>query len=172
MKKMLTVVIMLFVSSCIFHADNLNQQQQKLRDEIKIFLSEEGFMPEIDSDGEIHFKKEGRNYYVSISDTDTAPMYVSLSIAFDYPEGYSTDICKLAANEMNRYKAIKTVCYDSGFYIRAEMFLNDPNQFKCSFHIHMVIMDHVREDFIDECEAISAGRSSSYDSTSSSADII
>jgi hypothetical protein len=38
-------------------------------------LSDEGFRPEIDSDGDIHFKHEGGNYYI-LEDSDEQCIYI------------------------------------------------------------------------------------------------
>ena len=63
-------------------ARDLNSEQLALRNEIMSFLKEEGYMPEIDSDGDIKFKSEGNDFYVTVSATDENPMYVTLFRVF------------------------------------------------------------------------------------------
>ena len=68
MKRLVAILLCAMSLSTIFaYADDLTSSQLKLRNEIKAFLQEEGFMPEIDSDGDIKFKKEGSTYIGEVS---------------------------------------------------------------------------------------------------------
>lgn len=71
------------------------------RDSIANFLKLEGYVPSIDEDGDIEFKKEGSTYFVTVVD-DEAPFYVQ----FTYYLGMDDDIDQVAMlkamNETNR----------------------------------------------------------------------
>lgn len=156
MKRLVAILLCAVSLSTIFaYADDLTSSQLKLRNEIKAFLQEEGFMPEIDSDGDIKFKKEGSTYYISVNSNDTSPMYVSLSLGFNKPEGYSDDAIKIAANELNLYKGVKVICLDRSFSIRGEMYLVSSEAFKYSFYKLMSQISNVEDDFMDELKKVS-----------------
>ena len=156
MKRLVAILLCAVgLSTIIAYADDLTPSQLKLRNEIKAFLQEEGFMPEIDSDGDIKFKKEGSIYYIKVYSSDTSPMYVALSLGFNKPEGYSDEAIKIAANELNFYKGVKVLCMDNGFSIRGEMYLVSSEAFKYSFYQLMSQISNVRDDFMDELEKVS-----------------
>lgn len=154
MKKYLLFILIQVFATQVTIASDLTPTQIKLRNEIQAFLKEEGFMPEIDSDGDIRFKKEGSVYYISINENDESPMYINFYRAFNYPEKYSPDIVKMATAELNKYKGVKVVCYESSFSIQSNMYLVSAEAFKYAFYSLMSQMANVQEDFMEECSKI------------------
>ena len=161
MKRLLFSLICCFslvFSSKIAAEDNkLSSEQLALRSEVVTFLKEEGFMPDIDSDGDIVFKIEGTKYIVSISDTDENPMYLSFYASFSYPSDYTSDVVLMASKELNRYKGVKVTCYDSSFRISCDLYLRDAESFKESFYKVKSQMSLVQSDILDECKNVSSG---------------
>lgn len=154
MKKYL---LFLFVHVCAIHvlvAADLTPSQIKLRNEIQAFLKEEGFMPEIDSDGDIRFKKEGNTYYIEVSRNDESPMYVSLYTLYNYSEKYDKDIVVLATEELNRYKGVKIVCYETYLSIQGNMFVVSSEAFKYTFYKIISQIVNIEEDLWDECSNV------------------
>lgn len=133
-----------------------NKEQLQLRTDIFNFLKEEGFMPEIDSDGDIKFKSEGHTTYVEISKTDENPMYVKLSRFFSYPEDVTAETLEMATKELNRYKGIKVTCFESSYSIRAEMFVRDSNAFNSVFYKLNGLIYSCSADVLDECKKVSS----------------
>lgn len=154
MKRLSSIIYAVILSSIVCLADNkeYSAEQLSLRSEIHGFLKEEGYMPEIDSDGDVKFKSEGRTYYISVSSIDENPMYITLYIPFNNPDGYSGDAVVLATKALNKYKGVKVVCFDNSFRISAELYLRDADLFKESFYKLMSQIENVRGDFMDECK--------------------
>ena len=94
-----------FIMSAIYNlsADELDADQLNLRGEIVQFLKEEGFVPSIDSDGDIKFKKEGRSYYIRVNPKDTSPMFVTISCFFNYEDIITKNRIEKASLELNNY---------------------------------------------------------------------
>lgn len=70
------------------------------RDSVVSFLKDEGFVPSIDEDGDIWFKKEGDNLLVSVQD-DTAPFYVQITYCLS-SKGMDDQVALLkAVNNIN-----------------------------------------------------------------------
>ena len=156
MKKIVSLIVcMLFLGTTFCFADELNLAQLRLRGDIKNYLQQEGYMPEIDSDGDIKFKKEGDTFYVKINASDTSPMYVVLSKGFTNPKGYTPEAIKLAAAELNFYKAIKVLCYQSSISLRAEMYITSADAFKGVFDKLMKQIGYVEDDIMEELEKAS-----------------
>lgn len=153
MKKMIFILSMLVV---YFHsfAQELTAEQRKLRSDIVLFLKEEGYLPEIDKDGDIKFKKEGNSYYVRIYSNNESPFFVSLFRSFDYPEKYSRDIVKMATSELNFYKGVKVLCFDNNLFVQAEMYLHNSENFKYVFYKLMSQVVSVEENILDECAKV------------------
>lgn len=99
MRKILFALFFAFLCVGLF-AKDLNDAQKKVRSGIMYFLKEEGYMPELDSDGDILFKKEGMKYHVAVSDIDTSPMYVVLFHNYRYDDTYTKNKILSVLNEV------------------------------------------------------------------------
>lgn len=163
MKKIIRLLIaaLLMLPAISFAKDDseFNREQLALRSDLLNFLKEEGYMPEIDSDGDIKFKSEGQQYYISVSNTDDNPMYVVLFRQFSYPDEYSVETVVMATRSLNLYKGVKVLCFEESFRIGAEMFVRSAEPVKASFYKLKDIIDSVRSDFLDECENAGSGGS-------------
>lgn len=138
-----------------------NSEQLALRTDLFNFLKEEGFMPELDSDGDIKFKSEGQAYYISVSKTDENPMYVVLFSSFNNPDEYSAETIAMASTKLNFYKGVKVLCFDKSFRIGAELYVRNAEPVKSAFYKLKGIMDSVKSDFLDECKNVGSVSSSS-----------
>ena len=135
----------------------MNTAQRRLRSDITQFLREEGFMPEIDSDGDIKFKKEGGTYYISIDYKDDSPMYLVMYRQYLYSESglfVKRNILK-ASNELNFYKGVKILCFESNYSFRAEMYLVNAEHFKYTFYKLLSQLASIEDDLETECQKVS-----------------
>lgn len=154
MKKNIIACLIMLMSFMALNAKDFNSAQLQLRSSINSFLREEGFMPEYDSDGDIKFKKEGKTYYVIVSDVDTNPLYISISHLYSYDEVYTYAAVKNAVKEINQYKGIKLKTYDSTYSFAAEMYLHSADQFRYTFYKYMKNIAYAE----DELETIVKGK--------------
>lgn len=152
MKKRLLLAL-LSVQLCFMAgvAQELNVAQTKLRSDIEAFLKEEGFMPSIDTDGEIKFKREGVNYYIRVNENNKSPMFVSLYAPYSYPSDYSVEVFKQATIELNLYKGVKVLCFEKSVRYQAEMFLTDAESFKQVFYKLISQVATVHDAVAEEC---------------------
>lgn len=161
MKKFFMLAVSMLVLTATSFLNNvsardLNSEQLALRNEIMSFLKEEGYMPEIDSDGDIKFKSEGNNFYVTVSATDENPMYVTLFRVFSNPDDYSADVLLRATKSLNHYKGVKISCYDSSFRISSELYLRSAELFKQGFYKMVSQINNLRSDVMEECRNAAA----------------
>lgn len=131
-----------------------NAEQLALQADLLNFLKEEGYMPEIDSDGDIAFKIEGKQFYMIISKTDDNPMYVILCRMFNYPDEYSRETFILATKELNLYKSIKVTCLNDYYRVGAELYTRDAEHIKGIFYKSVEVINKLTSDIIEECEAV------------------
>lgn len=154
---------MSIVLNTVIYAQNnsdLNTEQLALRADLVDFLKVEGFMPSIDSDGDIAFKYQGQNFYISVSSTDEHPMYVSIFRPFNKLDDYSMETLLMATKELNLYKGVKIICLEESFSVRAEMFVMNSESVKYAFYKLVEIINQLVDDVIEECEKVD-----SYSST-------
>lgn len=140
---------------------NLNADQLELRSDVFNFLKQEGYMPEIDSDGDIKFKAEGKIYYVSVDAKDENPMYLVFYRPSTYPEKYSKNTLLLATEQLNRYKGVKLVCFNNFYRVGAELYLRSAEAFKGCFYQILNNIDALVSDILEECENVKNSGSSS-----------
>lgn len=167
-RVMLFVSLFLMAYTSAFSEDKLNDAQLKLRSNIETFLREEGYMPAIDSDGDIAFKKEGDKYWVIIDKRDTSPFYVTLSKYFNYGEKFNRG--KIAENlaELNLKKAVKVLLFDDSYAFQAEMYLVNAENFRHVFYKLMSQLEALEEEVVEICSNSSSevtGFESSYGSS-------
>ena len=155
MKKLFLLLLVFCAVQVV--AQDLNTAQRRLRSDITQFLREEGFMPEIDSDGDIKFKKEGGTYYISIDYKDDSPMYLVMYRQYLYSESglfVKRNILK-ASNELNFYKGVKILCFESNYSFRAEMYLVNAEHFKYTFYKLLSQLASIEDDLETECQKVS-----------------
>ena len=147
---------MLVLGTISSYAEELTATQIQQRNAVENFLKEEGFMPQIDSDGDIKFKKEGLNYYISIG-TDESPYYLLFFRYLNYPSEYSKDVIKIAANELNFYKGVKLLCYKTHIRVQADVYYHNVETFKRVFYKLLSQIGNLEEDILDECAKVANG---------------
>ena len=169
MIKYLYSLIALIGLSALSYAQSFNASQIKLRNDIKSFIQEEGFLPSIDKDGDISFKKEGRTYWVSISPDDKNPMFVVLGASFNKPEKYELTTLLLASADINYYPGVKMVCDEDSFTLQGELYLSQVEVFKYAFYTILNQIESVLSDLPEILEKEKTGvsnNSSSYSGSS------
>ena len=160
----ITLVLGLLMLPSISFAQSdsgFNSEQLALRTDLFNFLKEEGFMPELDSDGDIKFKSEGQAYFISVSKTDENPMFVVLFRQFSNPDEYSAETIAMASTKLNFYKGVKVLCSDKSFRIGAELYVRNAEPVKSAFYKLKGIINSVKSDFLDECKNVGSVSSSS-----------
>lgn len=140
MKKTLFVLLCLTLIIGRVSAKSLNSDQLELRQNIVSFLKEEGFMPEIDSDGDVRFKCEGTSYYVIIDEDNITPMYLTLYLGYNYTEKRNKSYIESIVSEINKYKGLKIIISERSYSLRIEMFLVNAEHFRYTFYKHMDIL--------------------------------
>ena len=165
MKRILLLAgLMLAMCASAYAQKSFNDEQLRLRGNIERFLREEGYMPEIDSDGDIKFKREGSSYYVIIDARDTSPMYLTLCKYYSYGEKYNRSVMSANLADFNLKKGVKLVLFDDSYCLQAQMYLVNADSFNYVFYKLLKQLDALDEDIDDVC--LSSGSGSSYSSGS------
>ena len=63
MRKIFLIIILCFVSVLTGFSQEFDNKQLEIRLDLVKYLTEEGFSPKIDKDGDVKFSKDDTNYY-------------------------------------------------------------------------------------------------------------
>ena len=140
--------------SCFFgvgaYAQNMTKQQ--FQQMYINYLKAEGFSPNVDSDGDVAFKYEGRTYYIIVYEDD--PQFFSII----YPNFWKIESddeqiqAVFSATEVTRRKKVVKVYLttNDNVSISADILLKNPADFSAVFYRLMGQIVEARQDFIDE----------------------
>ena len=98
------------------------------------FLASEGYRPEVDEDGDVRFRHEGRNLFLVPYPQDPCYFCVTLPGVVEC-EGPEEEARALeVANAVNRLmKSVKCVLVDGVVWISVEQFLERPESYRAVF---------------------------------------
>ncbi|MBM4311584.1 MAG: hypothetical protein FJ119_11665 [Deltaproteobacteria bacterium] len=112
------------------------------------YLTEEGYKPEVDDDGDVRFKREGRLYFIAVSDKD--PEFFRVVLANIWPIESEKERVQVlvAADESNaKSKVSKVFTVRDNVWVNIELFLARPEDFKGVFKRAMSALDTGVENF-------------------------
>jgi hypothetical protein len=98
------------------------------------FLAEEGYRPEIDADGDVQFKSEGKTYFMSVNDDD--PTFFRLVLANIWPiesEVERTQVFIAVDHSNAQTKVAKAFLVKDDVWVGIELFLPEATDFKDVF---------------------------------------
>ncbi len=82
MKRFFFALVCTVISLCAAVAEPPTGKAATMQNQVKSYLQTEGYVPTIDSDGDIKFKSEGRTYYISMQNYDSA-VYIDFYTLLD-----------------------------------------------------------------------------------------
>lgn len=112
------------------------------------YLTEEGYKPSIDEDGDVVFKREGRSYFISVSEQD--PEYFRVVLPNFWSIENEEERAKvLAAASWSNYrsKVSKVYTVKDNTWASVELFVKDPKDFKKVFARSMSALTNGAETF-------------------------
>lgn len=122
------------------------EQLQRLYTE---YLTAEGYKPEVDSDGDVRFKREGRTYFIDVSEKDPEFFHVVLANIWSI-ESEKERLQVLAAadysNAKSKVSKVHTVRDD--VWVSIELFVASPDDFKGVFKRVMSAFDNGVANFV------------------------
>ncbi len=148
MKKLVLFVFVLLAVSV--SAQNEDETSKKLQNEYMQFLKVEGFMPSVDEDGDVSFKKEGNTYYLRPTNDN---LYFKLSRWLSNEEKIQdVKIHKAMNATVAEYKAVRvyaTASY-SGIWVEVACYLSEEDDFKTIFYRALSVVEDAVPFFKEE----------------------
>lgn len=150
MKNILFIIVLLAVAVIKATAKDFTPEQKALRLDIVKYLSTEGYKPQIDSDGDVWFEKNGDKYFVVISAIRSNPYLITLYQEFSYnneDEGvYTRKNVERSIPIALKRKAVKLFCMDYSYTYRVDLFCKNVSIFKNSLYRLIDEMIRTRSD--------------------------
>ncbi len=123
------------------------------------FLKGEGYSPEVDNDGDLHFKYEGRTYFILIQDNDPGFFRLVLpgiwSIDDEQERAAVEHACVVATATT---KVAKVFPVETRVWGSVELFISPPEQFKAVFTRSLQALGSCVQRFASEMYAWRATR--------------
>lgn len=147
MKKLILLAFVLIAVNVT--AQNEDETKKRLQNEYVQFLKDEGFMPTVDDDGDVKFKKEGDSYYLRPTNDNR---YFRLSKWLGNEDKIQNlKIHKSMNATIAKYKAVRIYAVSdySGIWIEVACYLPEEDGFKLIFYRSLnVLVD--AESFLKE----------------------
>lgn len=128
MKKLLLLVLLMV--GCIgAQADDLTGKAKTMRSEVMNYLRSEGYLPKIDSDGDIEFKKEGVKYWISL-DNYNSGVYINTYSSMGTDNASMFRVRQAANTAQRKYKFVRCNVYESNVVIGVPVAVTTLYQYK------------------------------------------
>lgn len=131
--------------------DTQDWTKERLQQLYGDFLKVEGFQYEIDEDGDIVFKREGKTYFLGI-DPDDPQFFRIVYPNFWEIASFEEHIRVLIAvdSSNNRSKVAKVFIVQNDTWASVELFLNKPDDFKPLFYRSLDAIDNGVKNFVSK----------------------
>jgi hypothetical protein len=128
----------------------------EIRDLHVEFLTEQGFRPEIDEGGDVHFRYEGRHFYIMEAEEDT---FFHLLLPSFYPLTGETDVrnAALAASAASRVMKVAKVFLNSTLddvSASVELLVAEPTDVHDHLLVCVEILAAARAEFVKQMTAL------------------
>lgn len=131
----------------VAHAQMSKESLQKIYLD---YLSEEGYQPKVDEDGDVQFKREGFTYFISVNEDDPEFFGVMLPNIWEIESDEERLYALFACNEATaNTKVAKAQVVGDNVWISAEVFVEKPEDFSKIMHRAFSSMDSALEKYVD-----------------------
>ena len=115
------------------------------------YLTQEGYRPEIDNDGDVVFKKEGKNYFISVDENDPEFFRIVLPNFWSIENTEERSRVLAAADESNRKsKVSKVFTVRDDTWASIEIFIAHPKAFEAVFPRAMSALENGVLQFVQK----------------------
>lgn len=113
------------------------------------YLSEQGYQPKVDEDGDVQFKREGFTYFISVDEQDPEFFGLMLPNIWEIESDEERLYALFACNEATaNTKVAKAQVVGDNVWISAEVFVEKPEDFRNIMHRAFSSMDSALEKYV------------------------
>ncbi|MGB2984512.1 MAG: hypothetical protein WBE26_01405 [Phycisphaerae bacterium] len=122
--------------------DTKNATKMKLQRLYTEYLTAEGYRPEIKGDGLVYFRREGKAYFIPVSERDQEFFQIILPNIWSIESEKERGQVLTAANHTNAtMKVVKVYTVDEQVWVSVELYMASPGDFRAVFKRCLSAMD-------------------------------
>ena len=150
-KKLLLLAVMVLTMAFAAGAADLSSKALTFRSQIKSYLSNQGYTPSIDDDGDVKFKYGGYTYYIHVMEFNgnlITRYMVGVNAPDDMSRARANALClKVSQNKICARSYLTT----SGktIFVELDAFCSGIAMFKDMFSVNMQLLDGVSDGLIE-----------------------
>ena len=132
---LLVAACLLAMSASVHAQEGTEYTKSDLQDIYVSFLKSEGYMASIDGDGDVTFKREGKEYFIGVDERD--PQFFRLVIPNIWPienEAERQKVLIAAHHSTAVAKCAKVFMVKDNVWVSIEIFVNSPEDFRPLFN--------------------------------------
>ncbi|MGU5695448.1 T3SS (YopN, CesT) and YbjN peptide-binding chaperone 1 [Aeromonas veronii] len=112
------------------------------------YLTYEEYKPEIDSDGDVRFKRDGNVYYIDVNERDPEFFRIVLANIWPIESDKERSQVLMAASDANAIsKVSKVFTVENDVWVSIDLFVRRPEDFKDVFTRSMSALDNGVRNF-------------------------
>ena len=139
-----------FSTQAQFNSVKKSLSQKPLQDRYVDFLTEEGYSPEIDSDGDVKFQYNERTYYITIDNDDPDFFRVARLANLKLSDPAEITQAKEICHQVTRDAKVAKVYWLKGvIWTSAEQIMANPDDFESIFARTMRLTDSAYTKFVE-----------------------
>ncbi|HOI00363.1 MAG TPA: hypothetical protein PLE85_07430 [Bacteroidales bacterium] len=149
----IVLLLMAFISSGLTFAQGKSKEYSKkqLQQMYVNFLKDEGYKPEVDDDGDVKFKREGRTYFILVQETDMEFFTIILPNIWEIESEEERAKVIVACDASNaKTKVTKVYSFKDNVWVTVELFIRQPEDFKGVFARAMNAIDSGAGNFVSK----------------------
>ncbi len=143
MKKIIRITlfsIALFLTFPMCYAKE-SEMLKTTRKELLSFMRQEGYLPNLDDDGDIHFKYNGDSYYLMIEEHEKYGFYIALRGMYNGYEGLTQEqkqtLQKVINSENQRKRCLKIFILDDLIVFTVETWITKVDNIQPFFNLYL-----------------------------------
>ena len=141
-----TLLLFLFLSMPVALLAQKGRKEFSAKDLQKMYsehLKAEGYIPEVDEDGDVRFKREGKTYFIAVDPEDTECFRLVLANIWEIESEEERQKAAVAMDHCNATaKVTKAYFIRDNVWVSVETFIAEPEDFKVIFARSMTALDH------------------------------
>jgi hypothetical protein len=153
MQKLLSTLALCFFALAAF--GQVSSQSGHSKEELQAmyvnYLQKEGYVPEIDSDGDVRFKKEGKTYFIAVDDRDLEFFRIVLANIWEIEtEEEYLKVLIACDGATASTKVAKAHTVRSNVWISTEVFVATPEDFEGVFKRCLSAIGTCKDKFVEK----------------------
>jgi hypothetical protein len=139
----LALFVIAFTTSAFSQKGGKELTTEQLQKMYQEFLSDEGYKPELDEDGDVRFKREGKTYFINVEASDPECFRVVLANIWPIESEDERKQVMVAMDHCNaQAKVAKAYMVKDNVWVAIETFIAKPEDFKVIFQRSLSALDH------------------------------